>query len=107
MGNPRPIISWEVDGELLQPSSRDPLETRFWQISDRYSIGSYDFSAETISHVNISNLRVEDSGLYKCTASNLLATVVHSARLNVYGKWLLFSLCTRLEYQNINMHYSI
>ncbi|GIY27054.1 down syndrome cell adhesion molecule-like protein Dscam2 [Caerostris extrusa] len=37
------------------------------------------------SYLNISDARVEDSGVYRCDISNDVGAVWHSARLNVYG----------------------
>ena len=86
-GNPLPHIRWFVDSQELLPSPKDPLQARFWQISDRYSIGSYRQSnTEMVSHINISQVRIEDSGNYKCVAYNLIADAQHSARLNIYGE---------------------
>lgn len=42
---------------------------------------------DVISHVNISHVMVEDGGEYACIADNRAGKVVHSARLNVYGKY--------------------
>jgi Down syndrome cell adhesion molecule len=53
---------------------------------NRYAIGQFvDISGDVISHLNISHSRSEDGGLYKCVASNLIGSVSHSTRLNVYG----------------------
>lgn len=40
---------------------------------------------DVISHVNITNVRVEDGGEYTCSASNTVGVVTHSAKVNVYG----------------------
>jgi len=101
VGNPIPIISWFVDGKKLSPRENDE-DLASWnptrsfqqthhhhqqqQYNHRYSIGSYQALNEIISQVNISSVRVEDSGEYKCVASNLLSSSVHLSRLNVYGK---------------------
>jgi Down syndrome cell adhesion molecule len=51
----------------------------------RYAIGQYvDVSGDVISHLNISHVRADDGGLYKCTA-NSVGTVSHAARLNIFG----------------------
>lgn len=52
----------------------------------RYAMGQFvDSSGDVISHLNISHVRPEDGGLYKCTATNAVTSVAHSARLNIFG----------------------
>lgn len=52
----------------------------------RFMIGQYvTVHGDVISHVNISTVRVEDGGEYRCTAGNRVAKVHHAARLNIYG----------------------
>lgn len=52
----------------------------------RYAISQYvDRVGDIVSHLNITNVRVEDGGLYSCRASNSLGSSEHSARLNIYG----------------------
>ncbi|XP_048515678.1 Down syndrome cell adhesion molecule-like protein Dscam2 isoform X2 [Athalia rosae] len=73
VGNPTPQVSWALDGF--------PLPT-----SDRTVIGQYvTVHGDVISHVNISNVMVEDGGEYSCTAENRAGKTTHAARLNVYG----------------------
>lgn len=49
-------------------------------------IGQYvTVHGDVISHVNITAVRVEDGGEYRCTAVNRVAKVHHGARLNIYG----------------------
>ncbi len=100
ISNPIAIISWYVDGNLLlfPPNDKHPGHSYYnneqnhqgpWIESTNnhpYSSGSYIHMNEIVSHVNISNIRVQDSGEWKCVASNLLSSVSHSARLNIYGK---------------------
>lgn len=63
----------------------------------RYAIGQFvDQSGDVISHLNISNVRVEDGGLYSCRATNSLGSTEHSARLNIYGNVLFMTV----EYSN-------
>ncbi|XP_034170916.1 cell adhesion molecule Dscam2 isoform X3 [Osmia lignaria lignaria] len=72
-GNPTPHFSWTLDGFPLPQN-------------DRFMIGQYvTVHGDVISHVNISVVHVEDGGEYRCTASNRMAKVHHSARLNIYG----------------------
>lgn len=54
----------------------------------RYAIGQYvdGNSGDVISHLNITHVRPEDGGLYKCSASNSMGNAEHSSRLNVYGE---------------------
>lgn len=52
----------------------------------RYAMGQFvDISGDVISHLNISHVRPEDGGLYKCIATNAVTSVAHSARLNIFG----------------------
>jgi len=92
VGNPTPIsLSWYVDGKQLFPLLDDdnPPYYEPWRESHyQYSGGSPFQLNEIVSHLNISSIRVSDSGQYVCSASNLLSTTFHSARLNVYGKYL-------------------
>ncbi|XP_035702797.1 Down syndrome cell adhesion molecule-like protein Dscam2 isoform X2 [Folsomia candida] len=86
-GNPRPTITFYNDGDLvLSPTAEDDQGP--WRKSSNhpYASGSYVHMNEIVSHVNISSIRVEDSGEWKCVASNLLSSAAHSARLNVYGR---------------------
>lgn len=54
----------------------------------RFAIGQFvDMSGDVISHLNISHVRPDDGGLYKCIATNSMGAVAHSARLNVYGRY--------------------
>lgn len=53
----------------------------------RYAIGqNVDNSGDVISHLNITHVRADDGGLYKCIASNSMGSAEFSARLNVYGE---------------------
>ncbi|CAH0562134.1 unnamed protein product [Brassicogethes aeneus] len=75
-GSPPPRFRWLLDGELLN-------DIKF---GHRYAISQYvDKTGDVISHLNISNSRVEDGGLYSCRALNSLGSTDHSARLNIYG----------------------
>lgn len=52
----------------------------------RYAIGQFvDTAGDVISHLNISHVRTDDGGLYRCVAGNAMGSAEHAARLNVYG----------------------
>eukprot|EP00095_Tigriopus_kingsejongensis_P001845 maker-scaffold10_size831480-snap-gene-7.22 protein:Tk01845 transcript:maker-scaffold10_size831480-snap-gene-7.22-mRNA-1 annotation:"down syndrome cell adhesion molecule-like protein" len=72
-GNPTPNIRWTLDGFSLPDS-------------ERFMIGQYVSShGDVISHLNITQARIEDGGRYFCQAHNRAGSVSHSSRLNVYG----------------------
>ncbi|XP_046394996.1 Down syndrome cell adhesion molecule-like protein Dscam2 isoform X2 [Ischnura elegans] len=72
-GTPTPQLGWTLDGFPLPANGR-------------FVIGQYvTVHGDVISHVNISNVMVEDGGEYTCTAQNRAGRSSHSARLNVYG----------------------
>ena len=49
-------------------------------------MGQYVSShGDVISHMNISSVQVTDGGTYTCRAQNTAGSVIHSARLNIYG----------------------
>ena len=73
-GNPTPVVSWILDG---QPVKAKP----------HVSFGDFtDLSGDVISYVNITSVKLEDGGEYRCIVSNEVGEVEHVARLNVYGK---------------------
>jgi len=75
-------FAWLLDSQPIMDVS----------LHHRFAIGQFvDMSGDVISHLNISHVRPDDGGLYKCVASNSMGSVQHSARLNVYGElinWL-------------------
>ncbi|KAG1655468.1 Down syndrome cell adhesion molecule [Nymphon striatum] len=73
-GRPRPKLLWYVDNELLRDGT-------LYEGMEQY------VSPETtISYFNISQVRIEDSGNYRCQAENKAGSSFHTARINVYGK---------------------
>ncbi|XP_073816744.1 Down syndrome cell adhesion molecule 3 isoform X3 [Musca autumnalis] len=75
-GSPPPQFSWLLDSQPIMDVS----------LHHRFAIGQFvDMSGDVISHLNISHVRPDDGGLYKCKATNTMGSVEHSARLNVYG----------------------
>lgn len=66
----------------------------------RYAIDQYvDSAGDVISHLNITHVRTDDGGLYKCIASNSMGSIEHAARLNVYGKSINFGCKYILGYR--------
>lgn len=62
----------------------------YFLILCRYLVGQYvTIHDNVISHVNITNALAEDGGLYTCEAKNAMGSIQHSARLNIYGKYLI------------------
>ncbi|XP_076361336.1 cell adhesion molecule Dscam1-like isoform X2 [Tachypleus tridentatus] len=72
-GSPLPQITWFLDGAPINENLR-------FRIGDFVTNDGY-----VNSFVNITSLRTEDGGIYKCVARNAVAALSHWARLNVYG----------------------
>lgn len=81
-GSPLAQIEWSLDRRSIPNSAR-------------YRFGDFVLGTESseiksasllVSHFNISMARVEDGGLYRCTAKNVAGTAYHEARVNVIGK---------------------
>lgn len=69
-------------------------------------IGQYvTMFGDVISHVNISAVKSEDGGDYECTATSRAGDSSHSARLNIYGKLLLFVIFVTKFYSNLYFCY--
>lgn len=72
-GNPLPQIIWTLDEAPL------PVDQRF-----RFG----DFVTQNnrvTSFVNITKVKPEDAGYYRCTASNEAGSVEFQKRINIYG----------------------
>lgn len=92
LASPLAPITWSVDEQAVANSAR----YRFGDFVVGSGSGSSSSplksstnhlqSSRLVSHFNITSVRVEDGGLYRCTAANVAGSVAHSARLNVYGK---------------------
>lgn len=67
-GNPSPEISWYVDDNALPPQPSFVAPT-----------------GEVTSFLNMSRVRLEDGGEYRCVAKNLGGSEEHAARLQVIG----------------------
>jgi len=54
---------------------------------NRFMIGQYvTLSGDVISHFNVTSCSSEDSAEISCNAKNDLGSIVHKARLNIFGK---------------------
>ncbi|XP_031619714.1 Down syndrome cell adhesion molecule-like protein Dscam2 isoform X2 [Contarinia nasturtii] len=71
--NPPPQFTWTLDGFPIPDSPR-------------FLVGQYvKTDDDVISHVNITNVKEEDGGVYTCSAQNTIGKVSHSAKVNIYG----------------------
>ncbi|XP_051862940.1 cell adhesion molecule Dscam2 isoform X2 [Drosophila albomicans] len=76
IGSPHPQFTWLLDSQPIMDAS----------LHHRFAIEQFvDISGDVISYLNISHVRSDDGGLYKCVATNSMGHTEHSARLNVYG----------------------
>ncbi|KAG8189301.1 hypothetical protein JTE90_019061 [Oedothorax gibbosus] len=72
-GNPLPRVTWYLDGGAIGRNSR-------------VALGDYvTDTSHVVSFLNISDVRTEDGGEYKCHVGNDVGTTSHGSRLNVYG----------------------
>ncbi|GFV04280.1 down syndrome cell adhesion molecule-like protein Dscam2 [Trichonephila clavipes] len=72
-GSPLPQVTWRLDSLPL------PEQLRF-------RVGDYvTRDSRVVSYVNITSIQVEDGGLFSCKATNEVGSVLHSARVNVFG----------------------
>ena len=72
IGSPKPEIKWYAAGDS------SPLQN-----SSKYSIHSS-------GSLEIRNVDSQDAVKYKCTASNLVTTVVKETRVELACKWFIF-----------------
>ncbi|GFS50140.1 down syndrome cell adhesion molecule-like protein Dscam2 [Nephila pilipes] len=74
-GNFAPRVAWTLYEQELSTAQ-----------NSRIRIGDYvSHQGHVTSYLNITDARVEDSGVYRCDISNDVGAVWHAARLNVYG----------------------
>jgi Down syndrome cell adhesion molecule len=94
-GSPPPQVVFLKNCSIFISNSRFSTIYQFTWLLDsqpildisahRYAMGQYvDISGDVISHLNISHVRADDGGLYKCTA-NSIGSASHAARLNIFG----------------------
>uniref|UniRef100_T1JIV1 Ig-like domain-containing protein n=1 Tax=Strigamia maritima TaxID=126957 RepID=T1JIV1_STRMM len=72
-GNPSPQISWTLDDDPLPKKNNLVL-------ADYVSI-----HGEVTSQVNITSIKPEDGGEYRCSGKNTVGKTEHTARLNISG----------------------
>ncbi|KAG8193109.1 hypothetical protein JTE90_013867 [Oedothorax gibbosus] len=72
-GNPLPQIVWRLDDAPIPENHR----TRFGDYVTKDGF--------VVSFVNVSNVKTEDGGDYRCVANNGVGEVSHEARINVLG----------------------
>lgn len=80
VGTPAPVVIWTLDGSSLSADDRI--------VVSNHSVENGD----VISVVNVIGIRLQDGGLYRCTAKNDHGTDTWEARIDVYGRMLLFHL---------------
>ncbi|KAL1485789.1 hypothetical protein MTO96_031748, partial [Rhipicephalus appendiculatus] len=72
-GNPLPQVTWTLDDAAVPDFHR-------FRVGDFVTADSV-----VVSFVNVTELRVEDGGLYACAAANAVGEARHGARVNVHG----------------------
>ncbi|GIY65595.1 down syndrome cell adhesion molecule-like protein 1 homolog [Caerostris darwini] len=102
LGDVAPVLLATFSGEAVRPGSSvslrcsasgNPLPQVTWFLDDvsipdaiRFRVGDYVTSdGHVMSYVNVTDIHVEDGGEYTCSAENAVATVRHTARIDVYG----------------------
>lgn len=91
-GNPLPQVTWTLDGSSLHESS------------SRISVGDFvTRSSEVISYVNISNIKLEDGGVYSCSAVNEVSENTHTARINVLGPPMVKSMSPKIGIESSSL----
>lgn len=76
-GTPPPTVQWYFDDMLIDDGKDRP---------PGYSTDTYaGYMDQVTSWLNISHVRVDHGGLYRCEAVNKAGRSSHSARLDVYG----------------------
>ncbi|CAL1295376.1 unnamed protein product, partial [Larinioides sclopetarius] len=102
LGDDVPEFQETFDEQTIQPgpslslkcvASGNPLPQIVWRLDDapipenhRIRFGDYvTKDGFVVSFVNISNVKTEDGGDYKCVANNGVGEVSHESRVNVLG----------------------
>ncbi|XP_028817540.1 Down syndrome cell adhesion molecule homolog isoform X2 [Denticeps clupeoides] len=69
-GTPRPTVAWTLDEEPVT----DTVHYRMGQV--------VTLDGHVLSYLNITNTKVNDSGVYRCTCNNSAGVVSYQARIN-------------------------
>uniref|UniRef100_T1IV66 Down syndrome cell adhesion molecule n=1 Tax=Strigamia maritima TaxID=126957 RepID=T1IV66_STRMM len=85
-GNPTPQFFWSLDNVKLSTHGRININMRS------------DSSNNVISSLKISNVNIEDGGVYRCIAKTKKGFVEHSARISIHGK---LGMRSNIKYQAI------
>lgn len=102
LGEDRPNLEEKFEERTMEPglslslrcvASGSPLPQITWSLDDapipqfrRIRMGDFVTSSGTVlSYVNVTVVKIEDGGEYKCTADNGVGVVSHSARVKVMG----------------------
>lgn len=85
VGTPAPVVIWTLDGSSLSADDRI--------VVSNHSVENGD----VISVVNVIGIRLQDGGLYRCTAKNDHGTDTWEARIDVYGRILKLVLLFHLH----------
>ncbi|XP_049521428.1 Down syndrome cell adhesion molecule-like protein Dscam2 [Dermacentor silvarum] len=102
LGDVAPFLTSVFDEQTLQPGASvslrcsaagNPLPQVTWTLDDapvpdfhRFRVGDFvTADSVVVSFVNVTELRVEDGGLYACAAANAVGEATHGARVNVHG----------------------
>ena len=91
-GNPRPLIQWIFNGNVLRNMS-DINETKYLitnETEGNCTITDSPNQCETSSTLEIFNTQPADSGEYTCNASNAAGASIGSAELTIIGKFHMF-----------------
>lgn len=72
-GTPLPVITWALDKSPIRGQSQVVI-TDF-----------VNENGDVVSFLNVTSVRLHDSGLYRCTAENVHGADFWEARVNVYG----------------------
>lgn len=68
-GNPNPTLSWEFNGKKIHNS----IKYRFSRLGTR---------------LQVYNVTLEDSGVYRCVATNSYGSTFGQTNIHIHGEWI-------------------